>query len=70
MTEERFEQLQRYHGDGRLDRGEVTELWDYIEDLRRAVSLAESVYRQNCVAEGEPSSLLQELQRVLLKVNP
>jgi hypothetical protein len=33
--------------------------------LRRALELIESVYRQNCVAEGEPSSVLEAVQAAL-----
>jgi hypothetical protein len=36
-----------------------------VEKLRRCLSLVESVYRKNCIAEGEPSSVLEEMQRVL-----
>ena len=35
---------------------------------KEALSLAESVYRQNCVAPGEPSSVLDSLQHALAEL--
>lgn len=34
-------------------------------DLLAALKLAESVYRKNCVAKGEPSSVLNTMQAAL-----
>ena len=36
-------------------------------ELLEALMLAESVYRQNCVNEGEPSSVLDAMQAAILK---
>lgn len=38
-----------------------------IAEMLAALQLIESVYRQNVVAVGEPSSVLDELQRVIAK---
>ena len=37
------------------------------DELLKALMLAESVYRQNCVNEGEPSSVLDAMQAAILK---
>jgi hypothetical protein len=37
-------------------------------DLLRALKLIESVYRQNVVVEGEPSSVLSDVQAVIAEV--
>ena len=39
-----------------------------VGDLIEALLLAECVYRKNCVAEGEPSSVLEAMQAALTKV--
>ena len=36
-------------------------------ELLKALMLAESVYRQNCVNEGEPSSVLDAMQAAIAK---
>ena len=36
-------------------------------EILQALSLAESVYRMNCVAPGEPSSILAALQAAIAK---
>ena len=36
-------------------------------ELLEALMLAESVYRQNCVNEGEPSSVLDAMQAAIAK---
>lgn len=36
-----------------------------VAELEGALSLAEVVYRKNCVAEGEPSSVLDAMQKAL-----
>lgn len=38
--------------------------------LREALSLAECVYRKNCVSIGEPSSVLAEMQTALAETAP
>jgi hypothetical protein len=38
--------------------------------MTEALSLAECVYRLNCVAPGEPSSILDALQRALRLAQP
>ncbi len=51
--------------------------WEYAEkalksagvsELIEALQLAECVYRKNCVAEGEPSSVLDAMQAALKRV--
>jgi hypothetical protein len=36
-------------------------------ELLRALKLAECVYRKNCVAAGEPSSVLEAMQAAIAK---
>jgi chromosome segregation ATPase len=36
-----------------------------VAELRQTLALVESVYRQNCVAEGEPSPVLEAMQAAL-----
>ena len=46
---------------------EVEHLKMQRDELLKALMLAESVYRQNCVNEGEPSSVLDAMQAAIAK---
>lgn len=49
MTDERLQQLRRYHGDGRLDRQEITELFEEVHRLRSLLLKVE--YQMERIAE-------------------
>lgn len=40
---------------------------DLHEEMLTTLEFIESVYRLNCVTPGEPSSVLEELQRMIAK---
>ena len=66
----------RYAAIGGFDRSDPEQLAEALANARliaaapellEALMLAESVYRQNCVNEGEPSSVLDAMQAAILK---
>lgn len=59
--------LDMSHEERDANAAHMVRCWNMHYEMLTALQLIESVYRQNCVAEGEPSSVLAELQRVIAK---
>lgn len=45
----------------------LARLWAAAPELLAALKLVESVYRKNCIAAGEPSSVLDAMQAPIAK---
>ena len=58
---------QRHHNPSAYRDCVVADLAALAKELAKALSLTESVYRQNCVSPGEPSTVLVNMQTHLAK---